>query len=237
MTSLRVVTFNIAHGRGQDKRVDLRRTADTLADLAADVVCLQEVDQHYGERSGWADQCTELADALGMASAYGAALTLRTGRQGSPARGYGNAVLTRRALRAWAVHALPLRGRAEPRCLLLVDLDELTVGSVHLQHNNADARARQAAAVLAALPRDRPLVLAGDFNADPADSELAALRRRLADVWPRAGQGRGATFPSRWPRRRLDHVYLSAHLRPTRARVVPSKASDHRPLVVDVVVE
>lgn len=237
MTSLRVVTFNIAHGRGQDRRVDLRRTADTLADLAADVVCLQEVDRHFGERSGWADQCTELADALGMTSAYGPALALRTDRQGAPAREYGNAVLARRGLGARAVHALPPRGRAEPRCLLLVELDELTVGSVHLQHNNADARARQADAVLAALPPDRPIVLAGDFNADPGDFELAALRGRLADVWPPAGQGHGATFPSRWPRRRLDQVYVSAHLRPTRARVLRSKASDHRPLLVELVIE
>ncbi len=237
MTPLRVATFNIAHGRGQDNLVDLRRTADLLADLAADIVCLQEVDRHFGERSGWADQGAELADALGMTSAYGAALTLPTDREGSPAREYGNAVLTRRALRARAVHRLPRRGRAEPRCLLLAELDELTVGCVHLQHNSADGRERQAAAVLAALPPDRPILLAGDFNAEPRDSELATLGRRLDDVWPRAGQGRGATFPSRWPRRRLDQVYVSAGLRPIRARVVASKASDHRPLVVDLVVE
>lgn len=235
MSGLRLATFNIAHGRGRDGRVDLRRSAATLAGLSADVLCLQEVDRHYGARSGWADQAAELAEMLGMAAAYGAALQLDPERAGFPPREYGNAVLTRLPLGAPAVHRLPVRGRAEPRCLLSVDVGEFTVGCTHLQHNNAEARARQAAAVLAALPADRPVVLAGDFNADPGASELAALRERLVDVWPRAGRGRGASYPSRWPRRRLDHVYASGGFQPIAARVAATDASDHRPLVVDLV--
>lgn len=240
MTRLRLVTYNIAHGRGRDGRVDLRRTAATLRRLAADVVCLQEVDRYYGARSGWADQASELTAALGMTSAYGAAMTLAPVRTGAPDREYGNAVLTRLprpAERPVAVHALPFRGRAEPRCLLLVELEALTVGCMHLQHDDADARARQVTAVLAALPPDRPVVLAGDFNADPDQPELAALREGLADAWPRAGRGRGATFPSGWPRRRLDHVHCGRGVQATQARVVASAASDHRPLVVDLLID
>lgn len=233
---IRLVTFNIAHGRGRDRRVDLTRTVATLAALDADVLCLQEVDRHYGRRSGWADQGAELAQALGMTSVYGASVRLDADRDGAPEREYGNAVLSRHPLRRLVVHPLPIRGRSEPRSLLLAEQGDLVVGCVHLQHDDAAARTRQAAAVLTALPADRPLVLAGDFNADPGDPELTALRHRLADVWPVAGQGRAATFPSRWPRRRLDHVLVTPGVRATRARVVATDASDHRPVVVDLVV-
>lgn len=233
---LRLATFNIAHGRGRGGRVDLARTAATLAALAADVICLQEVDRHYGERSGRVDQAAELGARLRMTAVYGAAVRLDPERAGDPPREYGNAVLTRAAATASAVHPLPVRERAEPRCLLLVELADVTVGCLHLQHNNPQARARQAAAAVELLPHDRPAVLAGDLNADPGDPELAALRQRLRDVWPLSGRGRGATFPSRLPRRRLDQVYVDGAVSPLRARVVPTDASDHRPLVVDLVV-
>lgn len=233
---VRLATFNIAHGRGRDRRVDLRRTVTTLAALDADVLCLQEVDRHYGRRSGWADQGAELAAALGMTSVYGASVRLDADRNEAPDREYGNAVLARGPLRRLVVHPLPVQGRSEPRSLLLAEQDDLVVGCVHLQHDDPAARTRQAAAVLAALPTDRPLVLAGDFNADPGDAELSALRGRLTDVWPGAGQGRAATFPSRWPRRRLDQVLIAPGVRATGARVVGTDASDHRPVVVDLVV-
>ena len=60
MVRLRLVTFNIAHGRGLNPvqgttsarklRVNLRRIAALLARLAPDIVALQEID----ERSRWA---------------------------------------------------------------------------------------------------------------------------------------------------------------------------------------
>ena len=60
MPRLRLVTFNIAHGRGLNPiqgtttprklRTNLRRIASLLDQLAPDFACLQEID----ERSRWA---------------------------------------------------------------------------------------------------------------------------------------------------------------------------------------
>ena len=47
---VRLVTFNTHHGVGRDERHDLARLAKVLAAAEADVICLQEVDRHFGER-------------------------------------------------------------------------------------------------------------------------------------------------------------------------------------------
>lgn len=233
---LRVVTFNIAHGRGRRGVVDLRRTADTLASLDADVICLQEVDRHFSERSGWADQATELADRLGVTAVFGVALRRAAPQPGRPPRDYGNAILSRLPVRGHRVVRLPGRPRSEPRCLVVAELATgLRVACVHLQHNSAAARAEQIAVVVHELPRDVPVLLAGDFNAAPDAPELGVLRERFVDCWEVCGHGRGASFPSRFPLRRIDYVLASPDLLSVAAAVVPTSASDHRPLVVDLV--
>lgn len=234
MTPLRVVTFNIRHGRGRSG-VDLRRTAATLAALDADVICLQEVDRHYSERSGWADQAADLAAALGMTAVYGVALRRAAVEPGGRPREYGNAILSRTAVGRHRVVALPGRPRSEPRSVVIASLaDGLHVACAHLQHDSAAARVEQIAVLVGALGSDGPVVLAGDLNASPDAPELAVLRERLVDCWHRVGRGRGATFPSRFPVRRIDYVFASAELRPVAADVVPTDASDHRALVVDL---
>ena len=64
MTVLRLATYNIRHGAGADGRLDLARTAATIASLGADAVGLQEVDDAYGARSGFEDQASRLAARL-----------------------------------------------------------------------------------------------------------------------------------------------------------------------------
>ena len=44
--TLRVLTYNIHHGEGTDGIFDLSRQADIVKSVDADLVALQEVDQH-----------------------------------------------------------------------------------------------------------------------------------------------------------------------------------------------
>ena len=43
-TAIRVLAYNIKHGRGNDNKVDLARTANVIRRLNPDVVALQEID-------------------------------------------------------------------------------------------------------------------------------------------------------------------------------------------------
>ncbi len=227
--SLRVVTYNIRYGRGLDGVVDLERLARTVSDLAPDIVVLQEVDRN-NPRSGLVDQAQWLGRRLGMAVAYGPNLNLGWTQ-------YGNAILSRFPILEAENAALP--GRWEPRGLLraTVELpggDRLAVYTTHLGLQRQE-RAHQVAALLALLPAGSPLVLAGDFNSRPDEPWLQAVADRLVDAHAVAGDGPGYTFPSGAPSARIDHVFVSEPFSVTAAGPVVSDASDHLPVVADLV--
>jgi endonuclease/exonuclease/phosphatase family metal-dependent hydrolase len=95
---------------------------------------------------------------------------------------------------------------------------------------------------LAALPAPDAAVLrvlAGDFNATRDHAALrAVLRRGWADAAQRAGRGLAWTWrPLRlpWPRLALDHVLVDPRIAVAGVRLVHLARSDHRALVVDLV--
>ena len=248
---VRVVTFNTHHGVGGDSKHDLARLAQVLAAADADVICLQEVDRHFGDRSEDVDQALLLSRALDMQLAWGPAIDEpRAG--GGPDREYGNALLSRLPILVSDVHRLP--GGGEPRVALrtMIELDggTLWVINTHLSTGNAERRGRQVA-TLAALHTD-PMaagVLVGDFNARPDAPELAALRGRFDDAWELADErddqsgwrfwqhDDGLTHPAHSPHRRIDQVWVSPGIAVPEARVLDARgASDHLPLQVDLAV-
>jgi endonuclease/exonuclease/phosphatase (EEP) superfamily protein YafD len=95
---------------------------------------------------------------------------------------------------------------------------------------------------LAALPAPGPevlRVLAGDFNATLDHASLrAVLRRGWADAAQRAGRGLAWTWrPLRlpWPRLALDHQLVDPRISVAGVRFLHVAGSDHRALVVDLV--
>jgi endonuclease/exonuclease/phosphatase (EEP) superfamily protein YafD len=77
-------------------------------------------------------------------------------------------------------------------------------------------------------------VLGGDLNARADTPDIAALSFSLTDAWHRCGDGgAGHTFPAHAPDRRIDYLLLRG-LTCTRAEVVTTDASDHRPLLVTI---
>ena len=245
---VRLVTFNIHHGVGGDERHDLPRLAKLLHSVDADVICLQEVDRHYGDRSEDVDQALLLSRALDMQLAWGPAID-EPRPDGQP-RQYGNALLSRLPILVSDVHRLP--GGGEPRSALrtMLELDggTLWVTATHLTTRSAPERAEQVAA-LAGLHTERMEggVLVGDFNAPPDAPELAALQERFSQAWELAPErddqagwrfwrgDEGDTFPASSPRKRIDQVWVSAGVGVAAARVLDAEgASDHLPVVVDL---
>jgi endonuclease/exonuclease/phosphatase (EEP) superfamily protein YafD len=95
---------------------------------------------------------------------------------------------------------------------------------------------------LAGLPSPEPAVLrilAGDFNATHDHGALRALLRQGYVDAARA-RGRGADWTWRplrlpLPRLTLDHVLVDPRLSVSRCSLEPVRGSDHRSVVVDVV--
>jgi endonuclease/exonuclease/phosphatase family metal-dependent hydrolase len=229
---LRLMTYNIRHGRGADGRVDLGRIAEVIAAHEPDVVVLQEVD--YGRcRSGIVDQSDVLARRLGLEARF--APCVDHDEDGH----YGIATLAKIPVVASRQVALPRRGGlrpSEPRSALVTRLawhdGELDVINTHLSLSREE-RALQMPA-LAALGAhhgdDHGLVVAGDFNCGPGSGILRHLLAQLRRVHVAR-----PSWPSRFPFLRLDHVLYRGQLDPSHAEVVADplarRASDHLPVV------
>jgi len=117
-----------------------------------------------------------------------------------------------------------LRGR--PLRVLVVDFD-------------ADAtRSRRAAfealQALVAEHAGHPLIVVGDFNTPTDSPHFRRLRGPLQDAWQVAGSGFSETWPLPVPVLRLDHLWISSHLRPVAFRMDWSLLSDHRAQVLDL---
>ena len=86
---MRVVSYNIQYGKGMDGCIDLERSCAVVR--GADIVCLQEVDQHW-KRSGDIDQAARIAALMpSYYCVYGAAFDV----DASSAAAHG-AVINRR---------------------------------------------------------------------------------------------------------------------------------------------
>jgi endonuclease/exonuclease/phosphatase (EEP) superfamily protein YafD len=101
-----------------------------------------------------------------------------------------------------------------------------------------EQRAQVAELAAIAKSEDRPLVMAGDFNAT-ANSRLVTklLDDGMRDANAVAGSGLSHTWPDIGPLRflpgiRIDHVLTSSNIRVHEHLVGPSIGSDHRPLFV-----
>lgn len=226
--TLRVVAYNIKHGRGMDDQVDLPRIADALRVLNADVITLQEVDRNT-ERTGRVDQVARLGELLGMRGFHGAHRPYQGGE-------YGNAVLTRLPVREVKVRAIPPSAGSDLSITELVlgggpDGRPISVVSVHLAGAPEERRA-QADSVNAFYSRvEHPVILAGDFNSRRGDLVMSRLEAQWSVL---AKDGAVNTYPSDAPDREIDFVMYRP---PGRFEVLEHRvveetmASDHRPLL------
>lgn len=240
--TVRIMTYNVHGCRGLDRRWSPERIAEVIAACHPDIVALQELDVGRA-RSGGIDQAEMIAAALGMDVHFFPALRVMEEL-------YGDAILSRLPARLVKTGGLPrLRGvpGLEPRGALW---SAIRVGEVDLQVINthlgilARERVRQIDALLGpewlGHPHCRdPVVFIGDFNVVPQSRLYRRLARRLADVQRAACVTRArATYPSRFPSLRIDHVFVSRSIEILAAATVRTPlarlASDHLPLVADL---
>lgn len=77
------------------------------------------------------------------------------------------------------------------------------------------------------------VIVMGDFNGTANDRSLAPLTWGLRSAQGAAGYGFGFTWPATFPMARIDHILVRG-VTPTKAWVMESTGSDHRPVVAEV---
>jgi len=230
--SVRVVSYNIRHGRGSDNRVDLPRTANVLRALAPDIVGLQEVDQRVTRSDGVA-QADSLGRLLNMHAAFGAFMEYQGGE-------YGMGILSRHPIAR--VFPIRLPTGNEPRIALLVDValpngDTISVVNVHFDWVGNDTfRFAQASALTCVLDTLRtPYILLGDFNDEPGSRTLALFQSRAREM--KKAERDHFTFSATEPTKEIDFIFAAPAKawRESSSRVISERvASDHRPVVVEI---
>lgn len=225
---IRVLAYNIKHGRGNDGKVDLERIARVIRRLNPDVVALQEID-NKATRSGNVDEAKRLGELTGLRHrAFGQFMDFQGG-------GYGMAIISRHPLTDDTDLRLP--DGAEPRTSLVATVKApapFRLANVHF-YATEEQRLEQAKTLLEFLDKrqDLPCVVAGDFNSKPNSPVL-----NLFKDWNIPDKGDDhLTFSSDNPRVEIDFVMH----RPDTAFTVQEidvidepLASDHRPLTVDL---
>ena len=237
----RLLTYNVHRCVGVDRRLDVSRISDVIAEHEPDIVCLQELDVGRA-RTGFVDQASEIAARLSMSVHFHAAMRVE-------AELYGDAILTHRPERLIRSGALPtVRGipGLEPRGALwvVIDVDGVAVNIINTHLGLVPREQRlQAAALcgkdwLAHGDCHGPTILTGDFNATSLTRPYQALTARLKDAQRLLGLRPSVkTFPSGFPAIRIDHFFVSPEITPTRIHApfspLARMASDHLPLVMD----
>ncbi len=239
----RILTYNVHRCVGPDKKLDVKRVADVIAQQEPDIVALQELD--VGRmRTGNVDQAHEIAEDLNMTFHFNAAIKVEEEL-------YGDAVLTCYPERLVQAAPLPAYGKMsiiEPRGALwiAVDIGDSEWVQIINTHLGLIPREQQAQAKALAGPSwvrhplcTGPKILLGDFNATAASVVYRCLTQDLIDarlLAPKPKQPT-STFPSRMPVLRIDHVFVSREIAITAAFApydpLTRSASDHLPLVID----
>ena len=226
-TELRILSYNIRHGVGEDGQLDLTRAAALINHLAPDLVVLQEIDNGC-RRSHGKDQMAELSRMTGLNSRFGAFMNYQGGE-------YGMGLMTPHAIQASTNHRLP--DGSEPRTALAAHIqlpngEPIVLCDVHLYQTDEQrlAQAQTIVDVFADVPA--PVILAGDFNSRP-DSPVMRL---FGEHWvnPDKGEDR-LTWSASDPTSEIDYILF----RPAERFEVVSLdvldepvASDHRPVLM-----
>ena len=243
--TVRVMTLNLAHGRGESFHQLLQKTDATIGNLEKvsallqrerpDVVALQEADgpsywsgnfhhvDYLAKRADFSHAVNGLhVDGLGLA--YGTALLSDLGLEQAEVVTFNPDLAM--TPKGFVVSTIEWPGQ---------DHIKVDVVSLHLEFSSAETRRQQALELIDFMrDRQRPMIVMGDFNAEWSEEnnpvELIAGELGLSAYRPQAeGQG---TFA--YNGKRLDWVLISAGLEFRSYQVMSDAVSDHRGVVAEL---
>lgn len=255
MPNLRLLTLNIAHGRGlslyqgfhslKDIHRNLDRIARLLRRLRPDIVALQEVD----ESSHW-NKHINLLDYLQANAAYSHAfMGVHNRRAGNKELAYGNAILSHHSIHSTETVPFGTRTLGEKGYVFAqvkVGDTVIPVINLHLDYRSRRIRTEQVERIIEDLDaRSRKLngalrmapIIFGDFNTSSKRSRDAVQHllthvRKHTDyrIHPEGGR----TFPAHFPRWGFDFFFVPPKYEVTSCRVIRSYVSDHRPVLMQI---
>ncbi len=243
---LRVLTLNLAHGRGNRlvqrlvrrgrAELQLLRVAALLRWHHPHVVALQEADG----KAIWSGRFNHV-DFLAREAGYASYIQMHHVQRLGLA--YGTAILALDELRDGCGGTFMPTPPTFPKGWVsaVIPWPAVTTGTVRvislhldfLRARNRQAQLRELVAELAA--ERRPLIIMGDFNCTPRrEPGMPELMTGLKLHTFEQDATTAATHTHPASRRRIDWILASAHLRFVHHTVLPDTLSDHLPVLAEM---
>ncbi len=201
--TVKVLSFNILHGKTTNGSFDLDIIANVIKKANADFVSLQEVDFKTNRAKKY-DLPTELGYRTKMASIFGRAMYYDGGE-------YGEGVLSKYSFLSTRNVPLPYTKGNEPRAALEITTvlksgDTISFIGTHLDHLKEDTdRVSQATAINKAFSDNKyPTILTGDLNDTPNSKTINILESFWKASYDKSNPL--LTFPSDKPIKKIDYV-------------------------------
>lgn len=231
---MKVMTFNIQHCLDYKKRrINSGLFARKITEFGADFCGLNEV-RGKGPILGYSDQTGKLTKKTGMHGYFGEAI--RVGGT-SP---YGNAVLSKIPFNAVETVKIPdpetkdEKVNYETRCIIKAIVEENGKEVMFLVTHMGLARGerRKAVKTICEIADNTalPIVLMGDFNAEPDEDTFKPLYERFSDTLGAEPK----TFPSDAPDIKIDYIFYRG-LECKNTRVINEVVSDHLPVITEII--
>ncbi len=242
---LKVMTLNIAHGRGTSFHQILQRSDETLKNLdkvatllndtTPDIIALQEVDgpsfwsgnfnhvKYLANRSVFRHS-VQASHVDGMGLSYGTALMSRLDLDNPQAVTFNPSLSP--VPKGFVVSTISWPGRED------IDID---VVSVHLDFMSEAIRNKQSDELIAVLhARNNRVIIMGDLNTEWHEQDSAAqyLAEKLGLTAYQPDNTELVTFPAF--SERLDWILISSGLEFSSHDVIGNGISDHRGVVAEL---
>ena len=236
---LRIMTFNIQHGRNHNFKgdvIDLPVMAQNVKDQSPDIVGFNEVrnGNNSDHSTGLSNQAEFFQGELGGTCKFGKAIFIH-------GYDYGNAIWSKHNIKSFEVIPIPevvekVDEWYENRCVIKTEYDfngkKLTVLNSHFGLGKGESD--NAVETVLDLAKDikGPLVLMGDFNMTPDNPLIQKLSCVFTDSHASLGKD-VLTFPSHSPEIRIDYIFVR-DAKVIDANTVSKVVSDHYAITADI---
>ncbi len=247
---LRVMSYNIHYGNNFYNQYDIESITNVIKDSGADIIGLQEVDVHWGDRSNFDNEIEKIAQSLNMHYFFAPIYNLSPLQAGQPNRQFGVAILSKypilkaenreiTRLSTQVPNPKPELSPGFAETLINVKGIKLNVYATHLDYRtDPTVRSMQVHDMLNIMSEShREKILFGDMNAVPTAPELQPLLKSYQDSWNEERDGTSYTFPAKQPDRKIDYILTTSGVNVQSSRTLDTLASDHRPIISDIFIK
>lgn len=225
---LKIMTYNMHRGIGKNGKLNLNAVADVIKKSGAAIIALQEVERH-SIRTVFQDQIKQLSVNTDMNYAYGKSINVLNGH-------YGNGLLSKYPIEEYKVYDIPSTGeqRTVLRAVINIGGRQFAVYNAHLGLKETERKDQVDFIMQMMEAETMDHILMGDMNSK--SDKLTLITDSMKDCAKGSEKLQQSTFDEKGVKERIDYIFVSPDIEVTNYDVLMSEASDHYPVVSEVVV-